>query len=410
MRLVVFVGAGADAGAGTGADADTDTGTDTDTDTGTDTGTDTDADTGADADAGAETAAEDGGRGLSRSSDFSPGPRLSTRCGVEESHPARGRSAETRSSGSLMVIGNFDGVHRGHQAVLREAAADARTRGLELIILTFYPHPAKVLRRTEPPVLTVLPRKLELIERVVPGAGVAVERFDLAWAAQSPAEFAERILAGRFEARVVVVGKNFRFGKDRAGDFEDLTRLGGRLGFETRSHPMVGDERGPWSSSRVREAIARGEVEDAARILGRPHMLSGVVEEGDKRGRTIGFPTCNLPRVPQAMPANGVYAVLLDRVEEGGRASVLGRGVANIGVRPTVKEGEKAPLVEVHLFDFGGDLYGSELRVHVISRIREERRFSGLAELKEQIGRDAREARERLAHAAPDPAALGAWS
>jgi len=155
-----------------------------------------------------------------------------------------------------MVIGNFDGVHRGHQAVLREAAADAEARGLDLLILTFHPHPAKVLRRTEPPVLTVLPRKLELMERVVPGAGVAVETFDLAWAAQSPAEFAERILVQRFDARVVVVGKNFRFGKDRAGDFGDLTRLGEQLGFETRSHPMVGDERGPWSSSRVRDAIA----------------------------------------------------------------------------------------------------------------------------------------------------------
>jgi riboflavin kinase/FMN adenylyltransferase len=309
-----------------------------------------------------------------------------------------------------MVIGNFDGVHRGHQAVLREAAADAKARGLELLILTFHPHPAKVLRRTEPPVLTVLPRKLELMERVVPGAGVAVETFDLAWAAQSPAEFAERILVQRFDARVVVVGKNFRFGKDRAGDFGDLTRLGEQLGFETRSHPMVGDERGPWSSSRVRDAIARGDVEDAARILGRPHMLSGVVEEGDKRGRTIGFPTCNLPSVPQALPANGVFAVLVDRVDEGGRAAALARGVANIGVRPTVKAGEARPLVEVFLFDFAGDLYGAELRVHLVARLREEKRFAGVAELKEQIARDARDARERLEGAEPDPAALGAWS
>src|SRR5215207_3142225 len=114
-----------------------------------------------------------------------------------------------------MVIGNFDGVHRGHQAVLEDAASDAKARGLGLLILTFHPHPAKVLRRTEPPVLTILPRKLELIERVVPGAGVAVETFDRAWAAQSPEEFATRILVNRFDAKVVVVGKNFRFGKDR---------------------------------------------------------------------------------------------------------------------------------------------------------------------------------------------------
>jgi riboflavin kinase/FMN adenylyltransferase len=306
-----------------------------------------------------------------------------------------------------MVIGNFDGVHRGHQAVLEDAAKDAKARGLDLLILTFHPHPAKVLRRTEPPVLTILPRKLELIERVVPGAGVAVETFDLAWAAQSPEAFAERILVGRFGARVVVVGKNFRFGKDRAGDFDDLTRLGERLGFETRSHPMVGDERGAWSSSRVREAIGRGDVEEAARMLGRPHMMSGVVEEGDKRGRTIGFPTCNLPRVPQALPANGVYAVLVDKVGEGGKASALARGVANIGVRPTVKEAEARPLVEAHLFDYAGDLYGSELRVHLVARLREEKRFGGLAELQDQIGKDARAARERLEGA--EPGALGAW-
>lgn len=326
---------------------------------------------------------------------------------MQEPHRATGGSAEAGAP-SLTVIGNFDGVHRGHQAVLRDAAEDARARGLELTILTFYPHPAKVLRRTEPPVLTILPRKIELIERAAPAARVAVETFDLAWAAQSPETFAERILAGRFGARVVMVGRNFRFGKDRAGDFDDLTRLGERLGFETRSHAMVGDEQGPWSSTRVRDAIARGEVEEAAAILGRPHMLSGVVEEGDKRGRTIGFPTCNLPSVPQALPANGVYAALVDKVGEGGRASALARGVVNIGVRPTVKAAEARPLVEAHLFDFEGDLYGAELRVHLASRLREERRFSGLAELKEQIGKDAREARERLEHAEPDPA-LGAW-
>jgi riboflavin kinase/FMN adenylyltransferase len=308
-----------------------------------------------------------------------------------------------------MVIGNMDGVHRGHQAVLRDAGRDAKARGLELLVLTFHPHPVKVLRGAELPVLTTIPRKLELIERAVPGTLVAVEPFDHVWAAQSPLEFAERMLVSRFRTRVVVVGHNFRFGRNRSGDFGDLTRLGEQLGFETRSHPMVGDESGPWSSSRIREAIARGEVEEAARMLGRPHMISGVVAEGDKRGRTIGFPTCNVASVEQALPARGVYAVLVDREGEGGRPAALARGVANIGVRPTVKDEGAKPTVEVHLFDVSEDLYGATLRVHLASRLREERRFSGLAELKEQIAKDALEARERLAGAAPDPEAGGAW-
>jgi riboflavin kinase/FMN adenylyltransferase len=322
------------------------------------------------------------------------------------------------------VIGNLDGVHRGHQAVLRGAAEDADKLGLDLLVLTFHPHPAKVLRGAEPAILTTLPRKIELIERAFPKAKVAVETFDRAWAAQSPEAFAENILASKYRARVVVVGKNFRFGKDRAGDLDALTRLGGALGFEARSHPMEGDALGSWSSSRVRDAIARGDVEDAARMLGRPHMLSGSVVEGDKRGRTIGFPTCNMGGVEQALPAFGVFAVLVDRVERASgadgaapgarpaaaRATAFARGVANIGVRPTVKEGGARPSVEVHLFDVDEDLYGQELRVHLAARIREERRFSGIDELKAQIAKDAALAREKLEGAAPDPSAGGAWS
>lgn len=310
----------------------------------------------------------------------------------------------------LLVIGNFDGVHRGHQAVLRGAADDARAFGLELLVLTFFPHPAKVLRGAGPPMLTTLPRKIELIERLVPEARVAVETFDRAWAAQSPAEFAERVLKEKYRARVVVVGKNFRFGHDRAGDFGALTELGARLGFDARSHAMVGDVDGAWSSSRVREAIARGDVESAALMLGRPHALSGTVARGDQRGRTIGFPTCNMAGVEEALPAFGVYAILADRLEDQGRsATALARGVANIGVRPTVKDAAAPPSVEAHLFDFDGDLYTSALRIHIVARIREERRFSGLAELKEQIAKDAAAASARLADAAPDPSAKGAW-
>jgi riboflavin kinase / FMN adenylyltransferase len=313
---------------------------------------------------------------------------------------------------TIVVIGNFDGVHRGHQAVLAGVDRDAAAEGLAPLALTFEPHPMRVLGRGAPATLTTLPRKLELIARAAPATRVVVQAFDLAFAAQTPEEFAERVLARRLGARVVVVGRNVRFGRGRAGDFDDLTRFGERLGFETRSHPIVEDARGPWSSTRAREAIGRGDLGEVQEILGRPHMLSGTVVVGDRRGRTIGFPTCNLGGVEEALPPFGVYAVLVDRVGEGSapHAAALARGVANVGVRPTVAEGQARPSVEVHLFDVDEDLYGAGLRVHLIARLRPEQRFAGLDALKAQIARDAADARVRLASAAPDPAAKGAWA
>jgi riboflavin kinase/FMN adenylyltransferase len=327
--------------------------------------------------------------------------------------------ASARAEGRVVAIGNFDGVHRGHQAVLASVAADARRRGLGAVLLTFSPHPRAVLGRPVPPLLTTLDRKLELVRRVDPAITPCVQRFDAAFAAQSPLEFVLTTLVGRLRAEVVVVGHNFRFGKDRAGDFAELTRLGSAHGFETRSHELVGDAQGPWSSSRVREAVARGDLDDAARMLGRPHQLSGLVVEGDRRGRTIGFPTCNLAGVEEALPPFGVYAVLVDREASPaalapevpattGAAVALAAGVANVGVRPTVKSGER-PSVEVHLFDTTADLYGARLRVHLMARLRPEQRFAGLDALKAQIARDAADARQRLSTASPDPVAGGAW-
>src|SRR5262249_33610774 len=208
----------------------------------------------------------------------------------------------------IVVIGNFDGVHRGHQALLRDAANDAERRGLAPAVLTFSPHPLVVLGRTPPPLLTALDRKLELVAPLARTIEPIVERFDRAFAAQAPEAFAERLLARRFAAKVVVVGRNFRFGHGRAGDFETLVELGQRLGFETRSHPLVGDAAGPWSSTRARDAIARGELDAATEMLGRPHMISGTVAAGDRRGRTIGFPTANLDGIPEQLPPFGVYA------------------------------------------------------------------------------------------------------
>lgn len=310
--------------------------------------------------------------------------------------------------GALVIIGNFDGVHLGHQAVLDEAARRAGEQGLDPIVLTFDPHPARVLGRTPPALLTRLDRKRELIGRVDASLRVIVERFDRDFAAQSPEAFAERVLVGKLGAREVLVGKNFRFGQGRAGSYDDLERLGSTLGYGTRSHAMVGDDRGVWSSTRVREALARGDLDEATALLGRPHMISGTVIEGDKRGRTIGFPTCNLGGVDEALPPFGVYAVLVDRAQANGHAT-LARGVANIGVRPTVTAAEAPVTVEVHLLDLSQDLYGAWLRVHLVGRVRPEQKFAGLDELRAQIARDAETARGMLANLVPDPLAGGAW-
>jgi riboflavin kinase/FMN adenylyltransferase len=335
---------------------------------------------------------------------------------------------QERAASAVVAIGNFDGVHRGHQAMLASVADDARRRGLAPAVLTFSPHPRAVLGRPPvPPLLTALERKLDLIRRVDPAIVPYVQRFDLSFASLSPLEFVDLVLVRRLRAEVVVVGHNFHFGKDRAGNFDTLTRLGAEHGFETRSHELVGDEGGAWSSSRVRAAIAQGDLDQASRMLGRPHMVSGLVAPGDRRGRTLGFPTCNLAGVEEALPPFGVYAVLVDRerapaagvplsgvegytpTPPGPAAIALAAGVANIGVRPTVAPGEARPSVEVHLFDTDADLYGARLRVHLVARLRPEQRFAGLDALKAQIARDAEAARARTAGMAPDPAAGGAW-
>lgn len=311
----------------------------------------------------------------------------------------------------LVAIGNFDGVHRGHHAVLAEAADLARARGLEPIVLTFDPHPAEVLGRKAPALLTPLERKIHLCERAMAGGRVAVVPFDRAFAAQTPEEFAENVLVP-LGARVVMVGKNFRFGANRAGDFDNLSRLGNALGFETRSHSLVGDDHGTWSSSRVRNEIAQGHVEEARRILGRWHALSGTVVHGDKRGRTIGFPTANIIDAREALPPFGVFAVVVDKLDATGEDHnvKLGSGVANLGLRPTVDASATIPRLEVHLFDFKGDLYDARLRVHLVQHLRAEKRFSGIDALRAQIAEDSTRARAVLSDIRPDPIGNGAWA
>ncbi len=284
----------------------------------------------------------------------------------------------------------------------------AARHGLSPLVLTFYPHPADVLGRgRRVPTLTGIERKVELITRIDPALRVVVEPFTVELSRMTPRQFAEELLVQQLGARIVIVGDNFRFGHNRAGDLAALVELGRELGFEAGAEALVGDAHGAFSSTRVRELISAGDMRGAAVVLGRPHSISGVVVRGDQRGRSIGVPTANLDQVGEALPPGGVYACVVDRLDDEESATILGRGVANIGMRPTV--GGTRLSIEAHLLDFDSDLYGARLRVHLVERLRDEVRFSGLDELKHQIARDIAAARPILDAISPDSEAQGAW-
>lgn len=317
-----------------------------------------------------------------------------------------GGSTQTPASGrALVVIGNFDGVHLGHQTVIRAAIEQAERAGLTPVVLTFDPHPTEVLGG-KVPALTPLPRKVELLRRLGPALSVVVEPFTRELAKKTPRQFASELLVGKLHAAVVLVGENFRFGRERSGDFAELARLGAELGFTAQAHELAGDQAGAYSSTRVRAALAAGDVAEAERLLGRPHAITGRVVRGDGRGRSIGVPTANLAGVVEALPPHGVYACVVDAAPPGGEFSALGLGVMNIGVRPTVEAGFS---VEVHVLDFDADLYGSTLRAHLCARLRGEQRFPDLGALTRQIQADVAESRRVLASRQKDPHAGGAW-
>jgi riboflavin kinase/FMN adenylyltransferase len=301
--------------------------------------------------------------------------------------------------GSLVVIGNFDGVHRGHQALLASAEREASALGVEPVLLTFVPHPASVLGRPTPAVLTTARRKRELVRRHAPAVRVVEQAFDLGFAAQSPAEFADH-LTRELAPRAVVVGDNFRFGKGRAGDLSTLAALGEARGFVAHSHALVGDAEGPWSSSRARRALAAGDLAEVTRVLGRFHMLEGEVVHGKKLGRTIGFPTANLDGVEEALPPFGVYAAVVDLLGDAG-PTALAAAAVSIGRNPTT-DTDGGVKVEAYLLDFTGDLYGAHVRVHLVERLRGEERFDGLDALVQQMGRDVEASRTRLASVTVD--------
>jgi riboflavin kinase/FMN adenylyltransferase len=288
-----------------------------------------------------------------------------------------------------VAVGNFDGVHRGHQALLATALRDARESSGTAVVLTFDPHPSQVLAPERAPrALLTLDQKAELLGQL--GADkLAVLPFTLELSRERPEDFARLVLQQTLGARVVVVGAGFRFGHKRAGDVALLEGMGGELGFRVHAFPPMLHEGAPISSTRIREGLSRGDVESASELLGRPFFVDGDVVSGDGRGRTIGVPTANLNPINEMLPCSGVYAC---RCEARG---VSQGAVVNIGTRPTF--GGRTTTIEAHLLDFAGDLYGARLRVSFLQRLREERAFSGAEALIAQIRQDIETARQVLA-------------
>ena len=293
--------------------------------------------------------------------------------------------------GAIIALGNFDGFHRGHQAVAREAIEWARAEGRPAIIATFDPHPVSFFKPdAEPFRLTTLEQRQELY--LAAGAtAMLVFHFDGELAGTSAEDFVRILLAERLGVAGVVTGEDFTFGKGRAGNRALLEQLGREVGIATRAVPPVMDDGAPISSSRVREALRMGDPQEAARLLTRPFAIRGVVEHGDKRGRTVGFPTANLHIEHYLRPKYGIYAVT-------GRILATGQelnGAANIGVRPQFTPPKE--LLEPYFFDFSGDLYGQEIEVAFHHFLRPEARFDSLEALVTQMEKDCADARFLLA-------------
>jgi riboflavin kinase/FMN adenylyltransferase len=293
--------------------------------------------------------------------------------------------------GAVAAIGNFDGVHRGHRAVIDAAIARGAALKCPAIAVTFEPHPRAVLRPMDP-VFRLTDEKAKLRLLAATGlAGVLVLTFDAAFAALSAEEFVSRILVGRLGIRGATIGFDFHFGHRRGGSPAFLAAQGERFGFSVETAPPLEDEGRPVSSSSIRAALAEGRVVEAAELLGYPWFATGDVIRGDQRGRDLGFPTANLALDPACGLKHGIYAVRA-RIGEETRD-----GVASFGTRPTFDDG--APLLEVHLFDFEGDLYGAEIDVAFLGWIRAELKFESVDALVERMKEDARLARLALARA-----------
>jgi riboflavin kinase/FMN adenylyltransferase len=306
-----------------------------------------------------------------------------------------------RAAGSIVTVGSFDGVHLGHRAVLEEIARRGREAGLRSVLVTFDPHPLEVVNPpAAPPLLTVGAERLEILAQTALDE-VRLLRFDRRIASLAPEEFVREILLDRCAMRALVIGHDHGFGRGRSGDAETLRRLGEKHGFEVDVVAAVDRGQQRVSSSRIRRAVAGGDLATARLLLGRPYSVSGVVERGAQRGRTIGVPTINLASPParKLLPPDGVYAVMVETPE--GRFG----GMLNQGTRPTF--GESTRTLEAHLFGFDGDLYRRAVRIDWIVRLRDVRRFASAEDLKAQLAHDRASAEAALASAHDSSGATG---
>jgi riboflavin kinase / FMN adenylyltransferase len=287
-----------------------------------------------------------------------------------------------------LAIGNFDGIHLGHQALLERLIETARARGLKSAVMTFEPHPREFFTPTHAPArLTSLREKLELFAE----AGVEyayVCPFNKRFAAVTAEDFMQRIVREAMKAQAILVGEDFRFGAGRGGSAMDFAEAG----FELINLPHVVFDGKRISSTAVREALANGDLAHAAKLLGRTYSISGKVVHGDKIGRQLGYPTANIHMLHDRPPLFGVYAVKLE-----GLADTHLPGVASLGVRPTIRANDR-PKLEVHLFDFDQDIYGRHVRVHFMHKIRDEMKFADLETLKRWIHADELAARDYFKH------------
>jgi riboflavin kinase/FMN adenylyltransferase len=299
------------------------------------------------------------------------------------------------SSGAAIALGNFDGLHAGHRAVIADAAAAAKRLGVPLGVATFEPAPRRFFQPDAPPFRLMTPLRRQISLDAIGVEELYLLRFDAAMAAMTDREFCERVIVGEVGARSVSIGFDFRFGKGRMGDVDSLRRYGAELGFDVSIVPEVKEGGEKVSSSGIRIAIERGDMTEAARGLGGWWVTDAIVQHGDKRGRTLGFPTANMALGEIVHPAHGVYGVWA-RVEGEGPWRP---GVASFGRTPTT--GLRDALLEVVVFDWAGDLYGKRLHTAFVAFLRPEARFSGLDELVAAMRQDEANARNILASTLP---------
>ena len=287
---------------------------------------------------------------------------------------------------AVITIGTFDGVHTGHQSILRTLMEQATKANGETVVITFHPHPRRVLSNADAPaLLTSLDERIDRFQRYGIDHLVIVP-FDPVFSEIEAEEYVEQFLVGNFHPKTIVIGYDHRFGKNRTGDFELLSKLGSKFGYTVCEIPETTLNESRISSTNIRQALLTGNVKMANHLLSYPFCLEGIVVEGDKLGRTLGFPTANLyiTDSDKIIPASGVYAVGVTLLEKGGTRNF--KGMMNIGYRPTVNGKERR--IEVHIFSFDEVIYGEKLKVELLEFVRKEMKFSGLEALKNQLNLD----------------------